>query len=93
MHASIDVDEVRVSVQDTGEGIAAEHLRDIFERFYRADASRARATGGTGLGLAIVKQMVQAHGGRVEVESQPGQGACFMFTLPLATLELDLSNI
>lgn len=93
VNASVDGDEVRVSVQDTGEGIAAEHLSNIFERFYRADASRARATGGTGLGLAIVKQMVQAHGGQVEVESQPGQGACFMFTLPLAVPRLDLSEV
>lgn len=82
-------DEIGVSVQDSGEGIAAEHLPNIFERFYRADASRARATGGTGLGLAIVRQMVQAHGGRVGVESHPGQGASFTFTLPLAIKDLD----
>jgi signal transduction histidine kinase len=75
--------EVRVSVQDTGEGIPAQHLPYVFERFYRADSSRARATGGTGLGLAIVKQMVQAHGGWIEAESQLGQGACFTFTLPV----------
>ncbi len=78
-------DEVRVSVHDNGEGIPAEHLPYLFERFYRVDPSRARATGGTGLGLAIVKQMVQAHGGRVEVESYPGRGTCFTFTLPMAT--------
>jgi signal transduction histidine kinase len=84
-------DEVCVRVQDSGEGIAAEHLPNIFERFYRADASRARATGGTGLGLAIVRQMVQAHGGRVGVESHPGQGACFTFTLPLATTVINQS--
>ncbi len=75
--------EVRVSVQNTGEGIPAQHLPYVFERFYRADSSRARATGGTGLGLAIVKQMVQAHGGWIEAESQLGQGACFTFTLPV----------
>src|SRR2546421_10065549 len=73
---------VKISVQDTGVGIAAEHLPYLFERFYRADSSRARATGGTGLGLAIVKQMVQAHGGQIVVESLPGKGACFTFTLP-----------
>jgi signal transduction histidine kinase len=73
---------VKISVQDTGVGIAAEHLPYLFERFYRADSSRARATGGTGLGLAIVKQMVQAHGGQIVVQSQPGKGACFTFTLP-----------
>src|SRR6266852_5060214 len=77
--------EVRVSVYDNGEGIPAEHLPYLFERFYRVDPSRARATGGTGLGLAIVKQMVQAHGGRIEVESYPGRGTCFTFTLPMAT--------
>jgi len=77
--------EVRVSVYDNGEGIPAEHLPYLFERFYRVDPSRARATGGTGLGLAIVKQMVQAHGGRIEVESYPGKGTCFTFTLPMAT--------
>lgn len=82
--AYMNDNEVQVSVQDTGEGIDAQHLPYIFERFYRADSSRTRATGGTGLGLAIVKQVVQAHGGRVEVESVPGEGSCFMFTLPAA---------
>lgn len=75
---------VNISVRDTGEGIAPEHLPYLFERFYRADASRARATGGTGLGLAIVKQLVDAHGGQVAVESQPGAGARFTFSLPVA---------
>jgi signal transduction histidine kinase len=76
--------EVEVRIQDTGVGIAAEHLPYIFKRFYRADPSRARATGGTGLGLAIVEQLVHAHRGRVAVESQIGQGTCFTFTLPIA---------
>ena len=71
-----------ISVRDTGVGIAPEHLPSLFERFYRADSSRARATGGTGLGLAIVKQVVQAHGGQITVESQPGKGTRFTFTLP-----------
>ena len=57
--------EVEVRVQDTGEGIAAEHLPYLFKRFYRADPSRSRATGGTGLGLAIVEKLVHAHGGHV----------------------------
>jgi signal transduction histidine kinase len=75
---------VRISVRDSGAGIAPEHLPYLFERFYRADASRSRATGGSGLGLAIAKQVVQAHGGQITVESQPGQGSCFTFTLPVA---------
>jgi two-component system sensor histidine kinase BaeS len=78
--------EVLVSVQDSGEGIQEQHLPYIFERFYRTDASRSRATGGTGLGLAIVKQVVQAHGGQVVAESAPGRGSCFTFSLPVACL-------
>jgi len=76
--------ELEISVRDTGEGIPAEHLPYIFERFYRADRSRSRATGGTGLGLAIAKQLVEAHGGRIGVQSQVGQGTTFTFTLPVA---------
>ncbi len=75
---------VEITVRDSGCGIAAEHLPYVFERFYRADQARARATGGAGLGLAIVKQLVEAHGGQVRVESRPGGGATFAFTLPLA---------
>jgi signal transduction histidine kinase len=73
-----------IQVSDTGPGIAPEHLPYVFERFYRADPSRTRATGGAGLGLAIAKQLVEAHGGRMWVESTPGAGATFGFTLPLA---------
>ncbi len=73
--------EVLVSVQDSGVGIEEQHLPYLFERFYRADASRARVTGGSGLGLAIVKQVVEAHGGRVEVTSAPGRGSSFTFSL------------
>ena len=75
---------VEVSVRDTGIGIAPEHLPYIFERFYRADKSRARATGGAGVGLTIVKQLVEAHGGRVWAESTPGSGAMLGFTLPVS---------
>jgi two-component system sensor histidine kinase BaeS len=75
--------QVAVAVQDTGAGIAPEHLPFVFDRFYRADASRARQTGGAGLGLAIVKQLVLAHGGTVDVTSEPGQGSTFTFTLPI----------
>jgi two-component system, OmpR family, sensor histidine kinase BaeS len=73
-----------VSVSDTGEGIHAEHLAHIFERFYRVENSRSRSEGGTGLGLAIVKQMVQAHNGQVWVESAQGKGSTFYFSLPYA---------
>jgi signal transduction histidine kinase len=76
---------VYVSVVDTGEGIPAEDLPYIFERFYRVDKSRARATGGSGLGLTIARRLVEAHGGTIEVESQPGRGSIFTFNLPLAT--------
>jgi signal transduction histidine kinase len=75
---------VAVCVRDTGTGIAEEDLPHVFDRFYRADRSRSRATGGAGLGLAIVKQLVEAHGGRIEVESAIGKGTQFTFTLPVA---------
>jgi len=75
---------VEVSVRDTGTGIAEDDLPYVFERFYRADKSRSRATGGAGLGLAIARQVIQAHGGQIGVESKVGQGTQFAFTLPLA---------
>jgi signal transduction histidine kinase len=71
-------------VRDTGAGIAPEHLPRVFDRFYRGDASRARATGGAGLGLAIVKHLVEAHGGQVSIASAPGQGTRVTFTIPAA---------
>jgi signal transduction histidine kinase len=74
--------EINISVADTGEGIKAEDLPNIFERFYRVDKSRTRATGGSGLGLTITKRLVEAHGGRINVESQLGKGTRFTFTLP-----------
>jgi signal transduction histidine kinase len=78
-------DGVRLSITDTGEGIAAEHLPHLFERFYRADAARDRAHGGSGIGLAIVKALVEAHGGRVAVTSPgPGQGTTVTLDLPAA---------
>jgi signal transduction histidine kinase len=78
------VEGVRVEVQDTGQGIDAQDLPHIFERFYRGEKSRSRATGGAGLGLAIAKGLVEAHGGAISVESTPGQGTRFFFTLPRA---------
>jgi two-component system phosphate regulon sensor histidine kinase PhoR len=75
---------VAISVSDTGIGIPAEHRTRIFERFYRVDKARSRALGGTGLGLAIVKHLVQAMGGEIYVESDPGRGSTFRFTLPRA---------
>jgi two-component system, OmpR family, phosphate regulon sensor histidine kinase PhoR len=81
--------QLEVFVQDDGPGIPAEALERVFERFYRVDKARSREQGGTGLGLSIVKHIVQGHGGRVWVESQPGQGAKFCFTLPPARPEAD----
>lgn len=74
---------VECFVQDDGPGIDAARLPFVFERFFRTDESRARSTGGTGLGLAIVKEIVAAHGGTVNVECVPSQGARFTFRLPL----------
>jgi signal transduction histidine kinase len=73
---------VCLEVADTGPGIAPTDLPHVFDRFYRGDLSRARATGNSGLGLAIVRNIVEAHGGRIGVESSPGQGARFTVTLP-----------
>jgi two-component system OmpR family sensor kinase len=73
---------VRVCVTDSGEGIAAEDLPHVFDRFYRGDKSRARAAGGTGLGLSIAKAWVEAMGGQIGVESERARGSTFWFTLP-----------
>jgi len=73
---------VVLEVEDTGSGIAPEHLSRIFERFFRADPARSRASGGTGLGLAIVKNLIGRMGGRVAVSSRLGEGSCFQLELP-----------
>jgi two-component system phosphate regulon sensor histidine kinase PhoR len=75
----------RITVQDTGEGIPAQHLERLFERFYRVDRARSRELGGTGLGLAIVKHLALAHGGEVRVESKLGEGSTFCIELPALT--------
>jgi len=76
--------EVLFSVRDYGSGIASEHLDRLFERFYRVDKTRSRESGGTGLGLSIAKHIVEAHHGRLWVESELGRGSRFCFTLPCA---------
>jgi len=76
-------DWVEISVADTGEGIPPDDLPNIFERFYRVDKSRARATGGSGLGLTIAKHLVESHGGKIEVQGKLGEGSRFSFTLPV----------
>jgi len=84
LHAAPMSGGIRIIVSDTGEGIPAEDLPAVFDRFWKGDRSRAHASGvGSGLGLAIVRQLVLAHGGRIDVESQPGQGTAFMIELPL----------
>jgi signal transduction histidine kinase len=75
---------VVVTIRDTGEGIASEDLPHVFERFYRGEKSRSRASGGAGLGLAIAKGIVEAHGGTISVKSIPEAGTDFTFTLPKA---------
>jgi signal transduction histidine kinase len=79
---------VRVQVADTGEGIAPEDLPFVFDRFYRSEKSRNRETGGAGLGLAIARGIVEAHGGEISVESVPGNGSRFSFTLPDSRMPL-----
>jgi len=78
---------VVIAVQDTGPGIAPEHLPHLFERFYRAESARDRESGGVGLGLAIVKEIAEAHGGTVRVASEVGKGSVFTVTLPAAKRE------
>jgi heavy metal sensor kinase len=94
VHVALDrVDghaELRVS--DTGEGIVAEDLPRVFDRFYRADKARSRATGGAGLGLAIVKWIAEAHGGSVKVTSIVGEGSTFVLALPLAETPVEIAE-
>ncbi|HKV60953.1 MAG TPA: ATP-binding protein [Candidatus Acidoferrum sp.] len=85
--ASANGDDVTFTVSDTGIGIPRTDQSRIFERFYRVDVARSREVGGTGLGLSISKHLVEAHGGRIWVESEVGQGSQFYFTVPIFDLE------
>ena len=84
VHCGPEAGRAEVTVTDDGPGIPAQDQKRIFERFYRVDSERTRGKGGTGLGLAIGKWISEAHGGRIAVESQPGQGTTFRVRLPLA---------
>ncbi|MGH8945612.1 MAG: ATP-binding protein [Acidimicrobiia bacterium] len=79
-----DGDHAVLTIEDDGEGIPIRDLGRVFERFYRVDSARSRATGGTGLGLSIVKHVAESHGGSVEVESELGVGSTFTFRVPVA---------
>jgi signal transduction histidine kinase len=87
--AALEGERVRLTVQDTGPGIAPEDLPLVFERFYRADRARAEDNGESGLGLAIAKAIVEAHGGTVAVHSLPGAGSTFTITLPVQPQSLN----
>jgi two-component system sensor histidine kinase ChiS len=79
---------VSISVKDTGEGIAEEHLDLVFQQFRQADNSSTRKAGGTGLGLTITKHLIEMQGGHIWVESTPGQGSTFTFTVPVAKVSV-----
>ena len=83
-----ELPQVQVRVRDFGAGIASEYQDRLFERFYRVDKARSRESGGTGLGLAIVRHLVEAHRGRIWVESELGKGSTFVFTLPCISSEV-----
>jgi two-component system phosphate regulon sensor histidine kinase PhoR len=82
--AADSADQIVITVSDTGIGIPQAEQSRIFERFYRVDAARSREAGGTGLGLSIARHIVEAHGGRIWVESTVGEGSRFHFSIPAA---------
>jgi two-component system, OmpR family, heavy metal sensor histidine kinase CusS len=84
LESKTETSGVRIEVSDTGVGIPAEALPKVFDRFFRVDSSRSRASGGTGLGLAIVQSIMVLHGGNVEISSQPGHGTRVTLRMPLA---------
>jgi hypothetical protein len=86
-------DTVEVCVIDTGIGISQDKVDRIFDRFYQADSGLTRRYGGTGMGLAIAKEIVEAHGGIITVESEPGRGSKFCFSLPIAGRKMELDNV
>lgn len=75
--------KIKISIEDTGLGIPGEDLPYLFERFYRVEKSRSRATGGTGLGLSIVKSLVELQQGEIQVKSEVGKGTSFILTFPV----------
>lgn len=88
----VDDSSVATFVTDNGDGIPVSHFKRIFERFYRVEKSRSREKGGTGLGLAIVKHILEGHNSKAEVQSTPGKGSTFSFTLPLLKLSPAVSK-
>jgi signal transduction histidine kinase len=84
VHSGTNGNNIWIAVVDTGIGIALEDLPKVFERFWRADASRNSSTGGSGIGMALTKRLVELHGGKIEVESTLGKGSIFRFTLPIS---------
>jgi two-component system sensor histidine kinase SenX3 len=83
-------DYVFISVTDTGIGITKENQRKIFDRFFRAEDSEVQRIAGTGLGLSIVHSLIEMHGGNIEVQSTPGEGSTFTFSLPLVAEDKDI---
>jgi two-component system phosphate regulon sensor histidine kinase PhoR len=86
-------DHALLTVTDTGIGISVEHQQRVFERFYRVDKARSRASGGTGLGLSIVKHIVEAHGGRVAVDSELNKGSTFRVELPIGAAQRNAQSL